>query len=95
MEEIKDIVSKVVAGIQGNRPVDKYEQISKAWSKVLKQQKLTQAKISGLKEETLVVNLDSPARLYQFNLKKKKILEAINQEIPEIKKIYFKIGKTQ
>jgi hypothetical protein len=95
MQEIKDIVSKVVAGIPGKTTVDKQEKISKAWERVLKNQGLTQAKISGLKEETLVVNVDSPARLYQFNLKKKKILDELSQEIPEIKKIYFKIGKTQ
>ena len=95
MEEMKDIVKKVFAGIAGNKTADRQEQISKVWEKVLKNQRLTQAKISGLKEETLVVNIDSPARLYQFNLKKKKILEEIHQEIPEIKKIYFKIGKIQ
>lgn len=93
--EIKDIVSKVVAAIPGKTTVDKQEKLSKTWDKILKRQGLSQAKISGLKEETLVVNIDSPARLYQFNLKRGKILEELNQEIPEIKKIYFKIGKTQ
>ena len=95
MEDMKDIVHKVFGAIPGKTTVNQQEQISKAWEKVLNQQKLTQAKISGLKDETLIVNVDSPARLYQFNLKKKKILEEINQAIPEIKKIYFKIGKTQ
>ena len=93
--EIKDIVNKVVATIPGKTTADKQEKISRAWDKILKHQGLSQAKISGLKDETLVINIDSPARLYQFNLKRTKILEEINQEIPEIKKIYFKIGKTQ
>ena len=95
MEEMKDIVKKVVAAIPGKTTIDAQEHISKVWEKVLKHQGLTHAKISGLKETTLIVNVDSPARLYQFNLKKKKILEEINQETPEITKIYFKIGKTQ
>ena len=92
--EIKDIVNKVVSALPGKTTIDKQEKLSKAWDKLLKHQGLSQAKISGLKEDTLVVNIDSPARLYQFNLKRGKILEELNQEIPEIKKIYFKIGKT-
>jgi len=95
IEGMKDIVHKVFAAIPGKTTAGQQGKISKVWEKVLKHQGLSQAKISGLKDETLVVNIDSPARLYQFNLKKNKILEEINQEIPEIKKIYFKIGKTQ
>ena len=94
MDEIKDIVYKVFADIPGNSSPKQQEVISKAWEKVLKEQGLTRAKITGLKEGTLVVNIDSPARLYQFNLKKKKILEEMAREVPDIKKIYFKIGKT-
>ena len=93
MQEIKDIVNKVFAGIPGTTNAVQQEKISKVWERVLKHQGMTRARISGLKEGTLVVNVDSPARLYQFNLKKKKLLEEVNQEVPEIKKIYFKIGK--
>ena len=95
MDEMKDIVHKVFANIVGSSAPKKQEDISRIFDKVLKEQGLAHAKIAGLKEGTLVVNIDSPARLYQFNLKKKKILEEINRAIPDIQKIYFKIGKIQ
>lgn len=92
MDEIKNIVNKVFANIPGSTAPKKQEDIGKAWEKILKQYGLTQAKIVGLKDGTLIVSVDSPARLYLFNLKKKKITEQMNREVPEIKKIYFKIG---
>ena len=95
MDEIKNIVNKVFANIPGSAAPNRPEEIGRVWEKILKQHGLTQAKIIGLKEGTLIVNIDSPARLYQFNLKKKKIAEDLNREIAEIKKIYFKIGKIQ
>lgn len=93
MDEIKDIVNKVFANIPGSVAPKKQDDISRAWEEVLKQHKLTHAQIAGLKEGTLIVNIDSPARLYQFNLKKNKILAEMSRQAPEIKKIYFKIGK--
>ena len=95
MEDIEKIVHKVFANIPGSAAPQRQADIGKVWERVLKQQGLTHAKISGLKQGTLVVNIDSPARLYQFNLKRKNILESVSREIPEIKKIYFKIGKIQ
>ena len=93
MDEIKDIVNKVFANIPGSVAPQKQEDIHRVWEQVLKQHKLTHAKITGLKDGTLVVNIDSPARLYQFNLKKTKILEDLHHQVPEVQKIYFKIGK--
>lgn len=93
MDEIKNIVNKVFANIPGSAAPKKQEDIGKAWEEILKQYGLTQAKIVGLKDGMLLVNVDSPARLYQFNLQKKKIVEEMSRAVPEIKKIYFKIGK--
>jgi len=50
--------------------------------------------IVGLKDNQLIVNVDSSAWVYHFNLKKNKILQNIQKEFPEIKRIYFKVGKT-
>ena len=95
MDEMKDIVSKVFAKIPGSVGPQKQDDISRIWENILEEQKLSHAKITGLKDGILVVNVDSPARLYQFNLKKKKILDQMSRKVPEIQKIFFKIGKIQ
>ena len=94
MDDIKDIIKTVVGKISSQRASGQKDIVS-VWENILKKKERTHAKISGLKEGQLMVNIDSSAWLYQFNIKKKKILEEIQKEIPEVQKIYFRIGKTQ
>lgn len=94
MDEIKDIVNTVVGKISSKRAADQKDIVS-VWENILKKKERTHAKISGLKDGQLMVDIDSSAWLFQFNIKKKKLLEEIQKEIPEVQKIYFRIGKTQ
>lgn len=92
MDAIKDIVKKVFTDISINT-VGEQKKIDDVFIKVFEKNTIEAARISGLKERHLFVNVDSPARLYQANLKKQKILEELQKEIPDIQKISFKIGK--
>ena len=54
---------------------------------------LKHTKIIGIKEDGLLVCVDSPAWLYQMRIRQTKILEQLKAEIPYIKYIRFKMGK--
>ncbi len=94
MEEIKDIVKKVVENLssQGQSEITL---IHGVWKRILNRQELKHSKLTGIKDDTLYINVDSPAWFYQFNLNKQKILERLQKEFPYVKKIYFKIGYTK
>lgn len=94
MDNIKDIVrqvfEKMVQGQAG--PQDKLERI---WLSILREGEEKHLKLLGLKNDTLFVDVDSPAWLFQMRIRKKKILEKFQEQIPEIKNISFKIGKVK
>lgn len=91
MDEIKDIVRMVIGQMAPSSPGQR--QLGLLWEKILSKTEKEHSKIGGLKDGCLLVSVDSPAWLYHFNLKKKKMLDEIQKEFSEIKKIYFKIGK--
>ena len=92
MDEIKDIVKKVFGDIS-LKTVAEQKKLSESFEKVLKDNNISGARISGFKEGRLFVNVDSSGRLYQFSLIKSKILNELKNELPELQNISFKIGK--
>lgn len=92
MEDIKDIVKKVFTDIS-SKTIEEQKKLKEVFEKVLEKNKLGKAKISGLKDGRLYVDVDSSARLYQANLIKKKLLADLQQELPDISEISFKVGK--
>ncbi len=94
MESIKNIVSQVVGDLTLRKP-EKQIKIQRLWERIIGDKDNKHTMIIELKEGTLLVNVDAPARQYQFNLRKKKILDQLSEEIPDIKKIVFTIGKVQ
>lgn len=94
MDAIRDIVKKVIGGISSTGQQEQKD-IQDLWKKILSEKEKKHARISGLKGGTLMVNVDSSAWLYQFNLKKGKILKDIQERGHAIKGVYFKIGKTK
>lgn len=60
---------------------------------IFSEQERKHLKLSGRKEQTLFFCVDSPAWLFQLNLKRAKILKDVQKSIPDIQKVYFKIGK--
>lgn len=93
-EEIKDIVGKVIGEIAAKGPTKKQD-IQNRWERLLDKKELKHTKIFEIKNDTLVVLVDSPVWLYQCNLKKKRLLTGMQKEYPEIQKLRFKIGKVK
>ena len=92
MEQIKDIVSHVIANISSGRP-EIHNKIQRIWQNVFDKKTTQHTAVMGLHKGRLVVHVDSPAWLFQMNLQKRKVLEKLKTEVPELAYIYFKIGK--
>ena len=94
MEQIKDIISQVIANISSGRP-EVHNKIQRIWQNIVDKKALGHTAIVGLQKGQLVIHVDSPAWLFQMNFQKRKVLEKLKIEIPELSHIHFKIGKVQ
>ncbi len=94
MDQIKDIIPQVISAMAAGRP-EVQNKIQKIWSAVFDAKTLRHTAIVGLQKGKLVVQVDSPAWLFQMNLKKREALARLKAEIPELSHIYFKIGKVK
>ncbi len=92
MDQIKDIIQNVIGKISSEGFKDQTK-IYEIWQKIVGEAGIKHTCISGLKDKTLLVLVDSSAWLFQMSLQRKKILEQIQKEKLEIQKIVFKIGK--
>ena len=94
MDNIKQIIDQVVGHLATNKKETQFY-LQKMWQDILDKQELEHAQLVGEKEGVVTVVVDSPAWLYQMNIKKQNILEKIQHEIPSVKNIHFKIGKVK
>ena len=94
MDNIKDILKNVFGNIVQKRPQTN-EKIDRVWQNVIEPHDCTHTSIIGIKDGLLSINTDTPARLYYLKLRRKKILEQLQEEIPEIQNIQFQIGKVK
>lgn len=92
MDGIQDIVKKVFGEITA-KTIAEQNKIFETFEKVLKNNNISGAKISGFKNHHLFIEVDSSARLYQITLIKSKIFSEIKRELPDVEKISFRIGK--
>lgn len=92
MDAIKDIVAQVIKDIAAQRRLEGTK-IERLWENVCDPADARHTKIKGLKNDVLWVDVESPVWLYSLNIKKRKILERLREEVDEIKNIRFKIGK--
>ena len=92
MDQIKDIVNSVLNKLVPQE-VSNLGNIEEIWQEIAGQRIQRHTHIAGLKKNQLIVDVDSSAWIYQLNLLKNKLLKDIQEHIPEIKSIYFKIGK--
>ncbi|MDP2652447.1 MAG: DciA family protein [Candidatus Omnitrophota bacterium] len=95
MDDIRNIVDSVLKNLSSRTQPTVQEEIQKAWERIVKDQGLKHARVAGFHDGVLNIHIDSPAWLYQLNLKRKKITEDMQKSVPDVKKIYFKIGKVQ
>ncbi len=72
--------------------VKRHDKIDRIWKNLLTEQELKHTKLTGIKEETLSVCVDSPAWMHQMRMRQTKILKQLKEEVSEIKHIRFKIG---
>lgn len=91
MDNIKDVVNKVIGGIAAKSP-DIHNKTEGVWKNLLTPQERKHTKLDGMKEGTLSVCVDSPAWMYQLRTRQSKILKQLKEDIPDVKAIRFKIG---
>ena len=94
MEPIKDIIPQVIESISQKKP-EAQSKLQRIWQSIVGEKSGQHTVIGGFKDNALLVLVDSPAYLFQMNLKKRKFLEQLKEEFPELKEINFKIGKTK
>ncbi len=92
MESIKNIMLSVMDGFNAQKPQSQ-EKIQRVWERLINPQELKHTRIVEFENGILKIHIDSSAWLYQFNIKKKIILEQLKEEIPQVQQIIFKIGK--
>jgi len=92
MDEIKDIINTIIHDIETKRACggkDLYE----VWKTCVREKEALHTRVDGVKGNQLIVNVDCSAWMFQCRLRYKSILEKVQSEFPEIKRIYFKVGK--
>ena len=92
MDSIKNIIPQVIEKLSSRQPSAR-ESLEKIWKGVLKKEELSHVKLAGMNDGKIVAYVDSPAWLYQIQIRKMKILEQLKKEISDIRDINFKIGK--
>lgn len=92
MDEIKDIVNNIIHGIEQKKARGSRD-IYEIWTMCVKEKEAQHTRVEGMKGNLLLVNVDCSAWMFQCRLRYKTILSNVQKEIPEIKRIYFKVGK--
>ena len=92
MDNIKDIINNVVGKLASQQEISP-DKIHRAWKAILTEKKQKHTSITGYKDGWLTVQVDTPTWLYQMKVEKLKILKQLQEEVPDLKNIRFKIGK--
>lgn len=92
MDEIKNLVHKVIEKISSQKPTTQVK-IQDDWYKIAGEAARQHTKLGGIKEGMLIVYVDSPAWMFEMNLKRAPLLRQLQSEHAEIRKLIFKIGK--
>ncbi|MEW5894870.1 MAG: DUF721 domain-containing protein [Candidatus Omnitrophota bacterium] len=94
MENIKDIVKNIIQDIE-QKKAHQQKDFQQVWRSCIKEEEAKHTRAEGIKEKTLYVSVDCSVWMFQCRLRYKNILEKIQKELPEIKRIYFKVGKVK
>lgn len=92
MDNIKDIIKDVIGQI-AEKNVSQLTEVSDCWMRTVSPKEAKHCCVSGLKDGTLYVTVDSSMWLFQIKRQQKKLLQKMKHKFEEIEKIYFKIGK--
>jgi len=91
---IKDVIKGIITQLE--KKEKKESEILTIWGKAVGKRAAENAKPAFLKENELIVHVKNSAWLYELTLKKKKLVQTLNNELgpkKQIKEIRFKIGK--
>lgn len=90
---VKDILPNVIAKLSvGN--IHEQIHLENAWCSVVGFDAIGSV-YAGFKNGCVFITVDSPAKLYQFKLKRATILRQLKERCPDVKNISFKIGKVK
>ncbi len=92
MDQIKNLVRQVIEKISSQKPITQVK-IQDDWYKAAGEPARPHTKIGGIKDGMLIIYVDSPAWLFEMNLKRAPLLRQLQSEHTEIRKLIFKIGK--
>ena len=95
-QPLKDLVKKIITDLE--KRDEKEEQLKDIWKKSVGKIGAKHTKIAFLKEGRLVVNISDSTRLYKLTLEKKNLINKLNENIKnkkKIKELQFRIGKIE
>ena len=87
---IKDVLPGVMARLSGDNVRDQIN-LENAWREVAGPDAVGTA-FAGFKNGCVYVIVDSPARLYQWKMRKTATMRRLSEKCSEVKNISFKIG---
>ena len=88
LSPIKDVIPAVIGEMAKRQPQE--ADIASLWQRISGSKNGTRA--AGIKNGALTVMVDSSARKMQLFRRQKELLEEMQNKIPTIKNIYFKVG---
>ncbi len=94
MEQIKYIISSVFTNLAILKP-ETHNRIQQIWKSTIDKKAIGHTAVVGLQKGKLTVHVDSSAWLFQMNMQRKRILERLKEEFPDLTYIHFTIGKVK
>ena len=78
MDNIKNVIKDVMGSMSQRQP-SSHLIIERMLEEILQDQELEHIKMVGYKEGQVLFHVDSPAWLYQMNIKKNKLIERLKE----------------
>lgn len=88
---IKDVLPEVIAHISSDTLSDQIK-LDKAWQEIAGRE-TGKSVVSGSRNGSVFVTVDSPARLYQWKIRRQAVLRKLQETCPSVQNVVFKIGK--
>jgi len=89
MDSIKNIIPDVIQSLSERSPQNDLK-IQRLWDQVVNDQ---HTKVVGFQDGILNIEVDNNSRAYKLKMRSRKILKDLQEDIPEIKQIFFRTGK--
>ncbi len=94
MEQIKTIIHDVIEKLS-TQGAGQSQDMQRAWQEAVGKKIVRHTQIEGLKDGRLLVLVDSPVALFQLNLKRSRLLKALQKIDRAISKIELRVGRVQ